>query len=99
VPAGSIIDFTVHTEKPASVETVNEALSKASKTDRMKGILGVTEEKLVSADIIGSGFSSLVDLNSTMAVGDHDIKVLAWYDNEWGYSMRCSDLAAYIAKK
>jgi glyceraldehyde 3-phosphate dehydrogenase len=98
VPAGSIIDFTVHTDKPVSVEAVNEALSSAAKTDRLKGILGVTEEKLVSADIIGSGFSSLVDLNSTMAVGDHDIKVLAWYDNEWGYSMRCADLAAYVAK-
>jgi glyceraldehyde 3-phosphate dehydrogenase len=98
VPAGSIIDFVAHTEKPVSVETVNEAFKKAAKTDRLEGILGVTEEKLVSADIVGSGFSSLVDLNSTMTVGDHDVKVLAWYDNEWGYSLRCADLAAFIAK-
>ncbi len=69
-----------------------------SKTDRLEGILGVTEEKLVSADIVGSDFSSLVDLNSTMNVGDHDEKVPAWYDNEWGYSLRCADLAAFIAK-
>lgn len=98
VPAGSIIDFIVHTEKPASVEAVNEALTTAAQTERLKGILGVTDEKLVSADIIGSRYSSLVDLNSTMAVGDHDIKVLAWYDNEWGYSLRCADLAAYVSK-
>ncbi len=98
VPAGSIIDFVAHTEKPVSVETVNEAFKKAAKTDRLEGILGVTEEKLVSADIVGSGFSSLVDLNSTMTVGDHDVKVLAWYDNEWAYSLRCADLAAFIAK-
>ena len=98
VPAGSIIDFTVHTRKPLSVESVNQALSEAAKTDRLNGILGVTTEKLVSADIVGSGFSSLVDLNSTMVVGEYDVKVLAWYDNEWGYSKRCADLAAYIAK-
>jgi glyceraldehyde 3-phosphate dehydrogenase len=97
VPAGSIIDFVVHTEKPLSEEAVNEAFKKAAETERMKGILGVTEEKLVSADIIGSGYSSLVDLNSTMSVGDHAVKVVAWYDNEWGYSLRCADLAAFVA--
>ncbi|MCB2209878.1 type I glyceraldehyde-3-phosphate dehydrogenase [bacterium] len=98
VPTGSIIDFVVHTEKPVSEEAVNEAFTKASQTDRMKGILGVTDEKLVSADIIGSGYSSLVDMNSTMCVGDHAVKVVSWYDNEWGYSKRCSDLAAFVAK-
>jgi glyceraldehyde 3-phosphate dehydrogenase len=97
IPAGSIIDFVVHTEKPVSEEEVNEAFKKAAETERMKGILGVTDEKLVSADIIGSGYSSLVDLNSTMSVGDHAVKVVAWYDNEWGYSLRCADLAAYVA--
>jgi glyceraldehyde 3-phosphate dehydrogenase len=98
VPAGSIIDFTVHTRKSASADSVNQALSEAAKTERLKGILSVTSEKLVSADVVGSGYSSIVDLNSTMSIGDHDVKVLAWYDNEWGYSQRCSDLAAYIAK-
>ncbi|MDY6872968.1 MAG: type I glyceraldehyde-3-phosphate dehydrogenase [Chloroflexota bacterium] len=98
VPTGSIIDFVVHTEKPVTEESVNEAFKKASETARMKGILGVTDEKLVSADIIGSGYSSLVDMNSTMCVGDHAVKVVAWYDNEWGYSKRCSDLAAFIAR-
>jgi glyceraldehyde 3-phosphate dehydrogenase len=97
VPAGSIIDFVVHTEKPVSEDAVNDAFKKASETERMKGILGVTAEKLVSADIIGSGYSSLVDMNSTMCVGDHAVKVIAWYDNEWGYSLRCADLAAFVA--
>jgi glyceraldehyde 3-phosphate dehydrogenase len=98
IPAGSIIDFVVHTEKPVSEEAVNEAFKKAAETERMKGILGVTDEKLVSADIIGSGYSSLVDMNSTMSVGDHAVKVVAWYDNEWGYSLRCADLAAFVAE-
>jgi glyceraldehyde 3-phosphate dehydrogenase len=64
----------------------------------MKGILGVTEEELVSIDIIGSEYSALVDLEQTMTVGDHAVKVLAWYDNEWGYALRCVDLAEYVAK-
>jgi len=55
-------------------------------------------EELVSADIVGSTFSALVDLESTMVVADHHVKVLAWYDNEWAYALRCVDLAEYIAK-
>jgi len=98
IPAGSIIDFVVHTEKPISVESVNQAFRDAAESEGMKGILGVTEEELVSIDIIGSKYSALVDLESTMAVGDHAVKVLAWYDNEWGYALRCVDLAEYIAK-
>lgn len=98
IPAGSIIDFVVHTEKPISVESVNQAFRDAAESEGMKGILGVTEEELVSIDIIGSEYSALVDLKSTMAVGDHAVKVLAWYDNEWGYALRCVDLAEYIAK-
>jgi glyceraldehyde 3-phosphate dehydrogenase len=98
IPAGSIIDFVVQTEKPISVESVNQAFRDATESEGMKGILGVTEEELVSIDIIGSKYSALVDIESTMAVGDHAVKVLAWYDNEWGYALRCVDLAEYIAK-
>ncbi|HEY9117260.1 MAG TPA: type I glyceraldehyde-3-phosphate dehydrogenase [Roseivirga sp.] len=98
IPAGSIIDFVVQTEKSISVESVNQAFRDAAESEGMKGILGVTEEELVSIDIIGSEYSALVDLDSTMAVGDHAVKVLAWYDNEWGYALRCVDLAEYIAK-
>ncbi len=96
IPVGSIIDFVVHTNKPVTVESVNQAFRDASNSDEMKGILGATDEELVSADIVGSSYSALVDLASTMAIGDHDIKVLAWYDNEWAYALRCVELAAYI---
>jgi glyceraldehyde 3-phosphate dehydrogenase len=97
IPVGSIIDFVVHTEKPVSVESVNQAFRDAASSNNMKGILGVTDEELVSADIVGSPYSALVDLNSTMIIGEQDVKVLAWYDNEWAYALRCVDLAAYIA--
>jgi len=98
IPAGSIIDFVVHTEEPVSVETVNQAFREAAKSEGMKGILGVTDEELVSIDIIGSEYSSLVDLSQTMVIGEHAVKVLAWYDNEWGYALRTVDLAAYAAR-
>lgn len=97
VPAGSIIDFVAQTEKPVSVESVNEAFRRAAETPRMEGILGISDEELVSADIIGSTYSALVDAESTMVLGDHTVKVLAWYDNEWGYAKRVADLAEYIA--
>lgn len=98
IPVGSIVDFVVHTNKPISVESVNQAFREAANSDGMKGILGVTDEELVSADIVGSSYSSLVDLNSTMAIGDHDVKVLAWYDNEWAYALRCVDLAEFVSQ-
>jgi len=98
IPAGSIIDFVVHTEKPVTVETVNQAFRDAADSEGMKGILGVTDEELVSIDIIGSSYSSLVDLEQTMVIGEHAVKVLAWYDNEWAYALRCVDLAEYVAK-
>jgi len=97
IPVGSIIDFVVQTEKPVIVESVNKAFKEAAKSQKMKGYLGVTEEELVSADIVGSEYSSLVDLASTMVIGEKSAKVLSWYDNEWGYSKRCVDLAEYIA--
>ena len=98
IPAGSIIDFVVHTEKPVTVESVNQAFRDAAESEGMKGILGVTDEELVSIDIIGSRYSSLVDLEQTMVIGEHAVKVLSWYDNEWGYALRCVDLAEYVAK-
>jgi glyceraldehyde 3-phosphate dehydrogenase len=98
VGAGSIIDFVVQTEKPVTVESVNEAFHTASKSKQMKGILGITDEELVSADIVGSNYSALVDAQSTMVLGEHTAKVLAWYDNEWGYARRVTDLAIHIAR-
>jgi len=99
VPAGSIIDFVVQTEKPVSVEQINQAFRDASQTKRLRGILGISDEELVSADIVGSEFSSMVDASSTMVIGDHTLKVLAWYDNEWGYSRRVVDLALYVLEQ
>lgn len=94
---GSIIDFVAETEKPVTVEKVNQAFHKASMNKSMKGVLGITEEELVSADIIDSTYSALVDAQSTMTLGDHTVKVLAWYDNEWGYAKRVADLAEHMS--
>jgi glyceraldehyde 3-phosphate dehydrogenase (phosphorylating) len=99
VPAGSIIDFVAQTEQPVTVEKVNQAFSQAAHSQAMQGILGLSQEELVSADIVGSEYSALVDAASTMTLGDHTVKVLAWYDNEWGYSRRVMDLAIYIGER
>ncbi len=99
IAAGSLIDFKVRTEKPVKVDDVNRVFCDAAASMKLKGILGTSNEELVSADIIGCSYSALVDLKSTMVVGNHDLKVLAWYDNEWGYALRCADLADYIARK
>lgn len=99
IPVGSIIDFVAQTEQAVTVEAVNEAFRSASQTDRLQGILGYSEEELVSADVVGSTYSSLVDAASTMTFGDHMVKVLSWYDNEWGYARRVADLAAYMSKR
>ncbi|MGD8624820.1 MAG: type I glyceraldehyde-3-phosphate dehydrogenase [Anaerolineae bacterium] len=98
IPAGSIIDFVAQTAKPVTVETVNDAFRRAAQSPAMEGILGITDEELVSADIVGSTYSALVDGQSTMVLADRTVKVLAWYDNEWGYARRVADLAAYIAR-
>jgi glyceraldehyde 3-phosphate dehydrogenase len=97
-PNVSVVDLTVFVEKPASVESVNAAL-KVAANGPMKGILGYTEEELVSADFKGNSNSSIVDAGYTKVVGDRCVKVLAWYDNEWGYSCRCRDLIKFIAAK
>lgn len=99
VPDGSIIDFVVRTERPVTVESANEALRRASQSERMRRFLAYSDEQLVSADIIGTNYSAIVDAQSTMVIGDHTVKVLAWYDNEWGYARRVADIAAYIAER
>jgi glyceraldehyde 3-phosphate dehydrogenase len=99
VPVGSIIDFVVQTEKPVNVENVNNAFREASQKKPLKGILGITEQELVSADIVGTNYSSLVDAQSTMVLGHYAVKVLSWYDNEWGFAHRVVDLANYVGKQ
>jgi len=97
-PDVSLVDLTVILEKAASAEEINAAFSKAAEGE-LKGILGVTDEPLVSADFLHENHSAVVDLLSTMVIGDGHVKVLAWYDNEWGYSCRTVDLVEYIAKR
>lgn len=94
----SLVDLVVNTSKPASVDAVNRAFREAAE-GALNGYLGVTDEPLVSSDFRGDRRSSIVDLPSTMLMGDRMVKVLAWYDNEWGYSCRVADLAKYIASK
>jgi glyceraldehyde 3-phosphate dehydrogenase len=97
-PDVSVVDLTVMTEKPATVESVNGAL-RAAAEGPMKGILGYTEEELVSVDFLGDSRSSIVDSEYTKVVGKNCVKILAWYDNEWGYSCRCRDLIKFLAAK
>ena len=97
-PNVSVVDLTVFTEKPVTVETVNAALRRAAE-GAMKNILEYTEEELVSADFKGNPHSSIIDSGYTRAVGANCAKVLAWYDNEWGYSCRCRDLVQLLASK
>ncbi len=97
-PDVSVVDLTVTTEKPATVASVNAAM-KAAAEGPMKGILQYTEEELVSIDYRGNPSSSIVDAGYTRVVGDKCVKVLAWYDNEWGYSCRVRDLVKFMAAK
>ena len=92
VPDGSTVDLVAEVEKPASVEALNAAMKKASEEGSLKGILSYSEEALVSSDIITSPFSAIFDAPSTRVLGKDFVKVVAWYDNEWGYSCRVVDL-------
>jgi glyceraldehyde 3-phosphate dehydrogenase len=97
-PTVSVIDFVAITERPVTAEAANEALRAAS-NGPMQGLLGVSSEPLVSMDFKGDERSSIIDGLSTMASGDRLLKVIAWYDNEWGYSCRVADLAAFMAAR
>jgi glyceraldehyde 3-phosphate dehydrogenase len=94
----SLVDLTVTLSRAAGAEAVNEAMTAAA-NGPMEGILAVTDEELVSADFLHNSNSSIVDLLSTMGIGDRTIKVLAWYDNEWGYSCRVVDLCNHMAAR
>ncbi len=97
-PTVSVVDFVAEVQTKTSVEAVNEAFRQAAE-GKMKGILGITMEPLVSMDFKGDPRSSIVDGLSTMVILDTFVKVVAWYDNEWGYACRCADLINYIGKK
>jgi glyceraldehyde 3-phosphate dehydrogenase len=97
-PTVSVVDFTAELERPATVEELNAAF-RAAAAGPMKGILGVEDGKLVSMDFKGDDRSSIIDAPSTMSLGGDFIKVIAWYDNEWGYSCRVADLVKYMAER
>lgn len=96
-PTVSVVDVVLELKKSATVEEVNAALKKASENE-MKGILGFSDEELVSIDYQGDPRSSIVDSKLTMMMGDNMVKIVSWYDNEWGYSCRVVDLAKMVAK-
>jgi glyceraldehyde 3-phosphate dehydrogenase len=98
VPTVSVIDFVADLNQEVTVEKVNQAL-RAAAEGPLCGIMEYCEEELVSMDFKGNTASSIVDALSTMVIGGNMVKVVAWYDNEWGYSCRLADLAAFVAKK
>jgi len=98
-PNVSVVDLVALVEKKTSKEEVNAALKQASESGRLKGYLGYEEEELVSCDIKGDARSSSVDAKMTVVVGGNLVKVISWYDNEWGYSCRVLDLINYMAPK
>jgi glyceraldehyde 3-phosphate dehydrogenase len=95
VPDGSMTDFVAVVKKKTTVEEVNAAFEAASKTKGMKGVLTYETDPIVSCDIIGNPSSSIFDAQSTMVMQGTMVKVVAWYDNEWGYSARVVDLVRY----
>lgn len=97
-PVVSVVDLVVELQKDVTADEANAALRRAVEGE-LKGVLDITDEELVSADFVGNQHSSIVDSKLTMVVGDRLLKVVAWYDNEWGYSNRLVDLATYIAQK
>lgn len=97
-PDVSVVDLTVITEKPATADGVNEAFRRAAEGP-LKGILDITDEELVSIDFLGNSHSAIVDAGNTRVVGSNCVKVVAWYDNEWGYSCRCLDLIKFMAQR
>jgi glyceraldehyde 3-phosphate dehydrogenase len=98
-PNVSVVDLVAWVEKKTTKEEINAALKRASEAGPLKGYLGFEEGELVSSDFKGDSRSSIVDAPSTMVVGGNCVKVISWYDNEWGYSSRVRDLIHYIGSK
>src|SRR4051812_11713550 len=92
IPTGSVVDLTFEADRATSVDELNDAFRAAAESDRLKGILKYTEDPIVSTDIVRDPHSSIVDGQLTAVIDDTLVKVVSWYDNEWGYSNRCVDL-------
>jgi len=98
-PIVSLVDFVAKIKKDTTIEEVNYTFKKASNEENFKGILGIEDALLVSSDYKRNPFSAIIDMESTMVQEKNLIKVLAWYDNEWGYSCRLAEFAEFIGKK
>jgi len=96
VPTGSVSDFTVEMKRDVSVAKINDAFRSYAKKDELVGILGVSEEPIVSTDIIGESRASVVDLTMTKVVDDRLVKVVTFYDNEWGYTHQLVRVASIL---
>ena len=99
MPTGSVVDLTVECGRETSVEEVNAALKAASESGSLAGIMQYTEDPIVSTDIVKSPFSSIVDSLLTAVIDGTMLKVVAWYDNEWGYSNRLVDLVQRVLQR
>ena len=95
-PTGSLVDLTVETEQLTTKDEVNSAFEEAADRGALEGILAFTEDPIVSTDIVGSSYSSVFDAGLTSVVDGTQVKVVSWYDNEWGYSNRLVDLAQRV---
>jgi glyceraldehyde 3-phosphate dehydrogenase len=95
-PTGSLVDLTVEVERPTSVEEINAAFSARADHGPLEGILAYTTDPIVSQDVVGSAYSAIFDSALTSVIGETLVKVVAWYDNEWGYSSRLVDLAERV---
>ncbi len=93
----SVVDLTCRLEKPASYETIKKAVKEASE-GKLKGILGYTEDEIVSTDILGDDRTSVFDAKAGISLNDHFVKVVSWYDNEWGFSNKLVDLIVYTSR-
>ena len=97
-PDGSVTDFTAILEKDATIDSINTAFKEAAASKRYKNILEYTEEPLVSQDIVGNPHSCIFDSKLTLTLGNRFVKVVGWYDNEWGYSNRCVQMLKLLGK-
>lgn len=96
-PDVSVVDLTVRLAKPTTYEEIKAVIKRASENE-LKGILGYTEDEVVSNDFVGDSHSSIFDANAGIQLNDTFVKLISWYDNEFGYSSRVVDLVAYVAK-
>jgi glyceraldehyde 3-phosphate dehydrogenase len=96
IPTGSVVDLTVEVERPTSADEVNDVFASRADRHELEGILAYSEDPIVSSDIVGSPYSAIFDAGFTSVIDETCVKVLAWYDNEWGYATRLAELAERV---